>query len=41
MRKIGYVEKLDHAVSLKTFMQKLPSEDSRAKYIEYKMLEET
>ena len=41
LRKIGRVDQLDHAVSLKMFMQKLASEDSAAKYVEFQMLEET
>ena len=41
MQKIGCVDQLNHAVSLKMFMQKLPSEDSSMEYVKFKMLQET
>ena len=39
MWKISCVDQLNHAVSLKMFMQKLPSEDSAMKYVKFKMLQ--
>ena len=39
--KISHIEQLNHAVSLKMFMQRLPSEDSTAKYVKFQMLELT
>ena len=41
MRKISCVKQLNHTVSLKMFMQKLPSEDSSMEYVKFKMLQET
>ena len=41
LHKIGCIEQLNHAVSFKMFMQKLPSEDSAVKYVKFPMLKET
>ena len=41
LQKISCVEQLNHAISLKMFMQKLPSKDLCMKYVEFKMLQET